>query len=121
MRFKALLVSAFFAASLPYCDAKEYSIGAQQESSRIEAKILDAPTPEIPGEFQSEAFKSAVTARFQIGADARVAVQLLDSSGNEEIDRLVLNTLKKWKFQPATVDDEPVPSSRRLRVELEVE
>ena len=112
----ALTVGTGFAV-----EAKEYSIGIQQESKRIDAKVLDSPTPEIPSEMQDEAFKTAVTARFSIAADGKVAVALLSTSGNEDIDKIVLDTLKKWKFQPATVNDEPVASSRKLKIELEVE
>ena len=113
----ALSLTAF---ALPV-DAREYSIGIQEESKKVDAQVLDAPLPEIPSEFQSEAFKSMLTARFHIEADGKFAVKLLDSSGSEEIDQLVLSTLKKWKFRPATVDNKPVASTRKLRVELEIE
>jgi TonB family protein len=112
----ALIVGSGFAA-----EAKEYSIGVQEESKRIDAKVLDSPSPEIPSEMKDEAFKTGVTARFNIAADGKVAVALLSSSGNEDIDKIVLDTLKKWKFQPATVNNEPVASSRKLKIELEVE
>lgn len=115
-----LLTVSIFAANCE-AGAKEYSIGAQEESRLIEAKVLDAPTPEIPSDMHEEAFKTTVTARFNIAADGKVAVALLAPSGNEDIDRVVLNTLKKWRFAPAMVNDAPVASSRKLKIELEVE
>ncbi len=102
-------------------EAKEYSIGTQSESKLVDAKVLESPSPEIPSEYNDEAFKSTCTARFNIDAKGAFTVKLLESSGNEEIDKLVLKTLKKWKFKPATLDDEPVVSSRKLKIELEIE
>lgn len=106
---------------LPGAEAKEYSLGIQEESKRVEAKILNSPEPEIPAEYKDEAFKSSVIARFNIGADGKFEVKILDSSGNEDIDKIVISTLKKWKFQAATVDEKPVASTRKLKVELEIE
>jgi TonB family protein len=101
--------------------AREFSLGTQTESKKVDAKAIDAPAPEIPSDYQDESFKSTITARFNIAADGKVKVDMLTGSGNEEIDKIVLTTLKKWKFQPATVDDEPVASTRKLKIELEVE
>ncbi len=103
------------------CQAKEYSLGTQEESKMINAKVLESPQPEIPDDFKDEAFKSSVMARFSIAADGKFVVKLLESSGNEDIDKLVLATLKKWKFQPAMLDEKPVPSNRKLKIELEIE
>lgn len=105
----------------PGAFAKEYSIGMSHEAKMVNAKVLESPEPEIPSEFQDEAFKSVVTARFSIKPDSSFSVALVEPSGNEEIDKIVLKTLKKWKFQAATLDDEPVSSTRKIRVEIEVE
>jgi protein TonB len=113
----------FICCSLSFqsCQAKEFSLGTQAESKMVDAKAIDSPKPEIPEDFKDEAFKSTVTARFSIAADGKFTVKLLDSCGNEDIDKLVLATLKKWKFKPATVDDKPVACSRKLKIELEIE
>lgn len=103
------------------CQAKEYSLGTQEESKMIDAKVVESPKPEIPDDFKDEAFKSVVTARFSIDAQGKFTVKLIDSSGNDDIDKLVMTALKKWKFKPATLDDKPVASTRKLKIELEVE
>jgi protein TonB len=109
-----------FLASIP-CLGKEYSMGTQEESKMVVAKVIDSPKPEIPDDFKDEAFKSNVTARFSIDAEGKFTVKLIESSGNEDIDKIVLSTLNKWKFKPATVDDKPVASNRKLKIELEIE
>lgn len=123
MNNKALsfLVVTFFMLSSNLAEAKEYSLGTQEESKMVDAKVIESPPPEIPTDLRDEAFKSSVSVRFNIEADGKVGVKLLDSSGSEDIDKLILGTLKKWKFKPATVDDRPVPSSRKLKIELEIE
>ena len=114
----ALLLVNFAAFSV---HAKEYSIGMSHEAKRVNAKVVESPEPEIPPEFKDDAFASVVTARFNIQPDSSFTVALIERSGNEEIDRIVLKTLRKWKFQAATLDDEPIASTRKIRVEIEVE
>ncbi|MBX9686790.1 MAG: energy transducer TonB [Candidatus Obscuribacterales bacterium] len=116
----AMLILSLFLAVCPL-EAREFSLGTDEEAKMIDAQVLEAPSPEIPAEYQSEAFKSNLTARFNISAEGKVEVKLLDSSGVEEIDKLVLSTLKKWRFKPASLDDRPVASNRKLKIELEVE
>jgi len=45
----------------------------------------------------------------------------LTTSGSNQVDEITLDTLRHWKFKPATVDDQPVTSTRKIRVEFEVE
>ena len=100
---------------------KEFSIGLQSESKHVEAVILENPKPELPSDMKSEAFKTTCTARFHIEPSGKFEVKLLDSTQNEDIDHLVVATLKKWKFRPASVDGNPVASTRKLKIELEVD
>ncbi len=121
MRFKLMLLCICCTLSFQSCQAKEFSLGTQEESKMVDATAIESPKPEIPDDFKDEAFKSSVTARFSIAVDGKFTVKLLDSCGNEDIDKLVLATLKNWKFKPATVDEKPVASNRKLKIELEVE
>lgn len=122
MRIKILLLTLCCALSFPIGgQAKEYSIGTQEESKLVDAKVIESPKPEIPSEYNDEAFTTTCTARFSIDAKGEFTVKLLDTTGNEDIDKLILKTLKKWKFKPATVDDKPVASNRKLKIELEIE
>ena len=44
-----------------------------------------------------------------VGADGRVTeVRLKQSSGSTLLDRTAIDTVKKWRFKPATVDGRPV-------------
>lgn len=109
------------AISTSSVQAKEFSLGTTSGSKLIDASILVNPTPEIPSEYKAEAVKTSCVAKFHIEKDGKFEVKLLDTTGNDEIDHIVLATLKKWKFKPATLDEEPVKSTKKLRVELEID
>lgn len=101
--------------------AKEYSIGIREEAKLVPAKVIESPAPQIPSHKQEESFRTSCEARFLIDPTGKTSVTLLTPSGSEEIDEIALTTLKKWKFSPATLESKPVPSSRRIRIEFEIE
>ncbi len=55
----------------------------------------------------------------RILADGSVEVRLRQSSGNPEVDRATMETMRQWRFDPQTVPQEGV--SRRVRVTYEEE
>jgi TonB family protein len=115
----AVLLCAVF--SIQASSAKEFSIGIHEAAKMIPAKVVESPAPVIPSSHQEDAFKSSCEARFLIAPSGEATVTLVTSSGSEEIDALAVKTLKQWKFKPATLEGKPVSSSRRIKVEFEVE
>lgn len=108
-------------ASPASAEPKTFSIGTEQESDFRAAQILTSPHPVIPSEMHEKCFKSCCIARFIINPDGKTDVRLLTSSGDEQLDEITLKTLKRWKFRPATLNGEPVKSTRRLKIEFAVE
>lgn len=100
--------------------AKSYDIGAEEQADFVEAKPVYTPQPVIPPEKHENCFKSCCLARFFIAKDGKTKVKLLSSSGSNEIDDITLITLRRWKFKPAMLDGQPVESTRRIKVEFEV-
>jgi protein TonB len=44
-----------------------------------------------------------------VGEDGRVSdVKLKKSSGSDLLDRTAIDTVRRWRFEPATVDGKPV-------------
>ena len=126
MRFNCLtiLATALLVLSqltMPAAQAKEFSIGTESTTQYVDAKAMSMPLPAIPPELHEHCFKSCCLARFQIEADGNAKVQLLSSSGLPELDDITLSVLKRWKFQPALLDGKPVPSTRKIKVEFQVE
>ena len=99
---------------------KSYDVGTQSEAEYEAAQILSKPAPAIPPELHDHCFKSCCIARFMINTDGSAKVKLLTSSGLDEIDDITLTTLRRWKFKPAMLDGKPIPSSRRVKIEFEI-
>jgi protein TonB len=95
--------------------------GIQESSNYIDAEILACPHPEIPSELHEQCFKSCCIARFTIAEDGKHRVKLISSSGSNEVDDIAVSTLQQWKFKPAMLNGKPVESTRKIRVEFEVE
>jgi protein TonB len=96
-------------------------VGTTESSQYEDAVAVEAPRPEIPAELHEQCFKSCCIARFLIKDDGKYSVKLISSSGSEQEDDIALDTLRRWKFKPASVDGKPVESSRRIRVEFQVD
>lgn len=81
---------------------------------------LYSPAPVIPAYLRNQNLKTSVVIEFLITAQGQVTPRLLDSSGNDELDSIALNTVAKWQFKPAAQDNVPVDSKTRLRILFEV-
>lgn len=81
---------------------------------------LYSPAPVIPDYLRNQNLKTSVVIEFLITAQGQVTPRLLDSSGNDELDAIALNTVAKWQFKPAAQDNVPVDSKTRLRILFEV-
>ncbi len=77
--------------------------------------------PDIPDELKTGDYKSSVRVKVEIAADGSFSVTLLTSSGDTDIDRRVLDALKRWKWKPALQDGQPVASTQRFRFDFEVQ
>jgi protein TonB len=96
-------------------------VGTSEASHYEDALAVECPRPEIPSALQEQCYKSCCIARFLIKPDGKSQVQLLSSSGSEEVDDIALSTLRRWKFKPALLDGAPVQSTRKIKVEFEIE
>jgi protein TonB len=96
-------------------------VGTTESSKYEDAMAVDCPRPEIPAELHEQCFKSCCIARFLIKADGKSSVKLISSSGSEEVDDIAIDTLRRWRFKPALLDGKPVESTRKIKVEFEVE
>ena len=84
------------------------------------AQALVRPLPVIPDELREEAMNEAATARFTIAVDGSATVELVKPTQNPRLNRLLLDTLKKWKFMPAIKAGQPVASVEVMIIRLHV-
>ncbi len=103
------------------CLADTFRLGAQEAENFKQAEIVSSPEPVISAELKEECLKTFCVARFNIDTRGRITVQLVTSSGCPEVDEITVSALRGWKFRPALRGTEPVPSTRKVRVEFVVE
>jgi protein TonB len=77
----------------------------------VPAQALNQVLPEIPEHLRSKEFKSYVRVRVDIEDSGRAVPSLRTSSGNMEIDNLVLAALRRWKWKPASRNGAAVSST----------
>lgn len=76
--------------------------------------------PDIPDDLKQDDFKSSVRVKVDISPDGTFVPTLRSSSGNDQIDAIVLEALKKWKWKPALRDGQSVESIQLFRFDFEV-
>ena len=79
------------------------------------------PLPVIPSNLRTHGYSTYVRVEFFVNKDAAFTSKLLSSTGYDELDRVVIDTLKKWKFSPATMDGQPVNGTLKLRIQFSVD
>src|SRR5665213_1398109 len=121
IKFYCVMAALFLVVSFHGAGATTLTLGTEFASSYKIAEPTYTPEPEISPELHEQCFKSSCIAKFAIKKDGKISVSLVTSSGSQEVDDIALNTLRHWKFKPATLDGQPVDSQRKIKVEFEVE
>jgi TonB family protein len=80
-----------------------------------------APPPILPSYMQDREIKTYVVIDFYVNSQGNATPHLAGSSGDEELDALALETVKKWQFRPAEKDHKPIEAKVRLRIVFEVQ
>ncbi len=77
-------------------------------------QIVEQPQPEVPDDVADQANGVQITARFHVGPDGKVRVELIRPSAIPELNQCVLRTLSHWKFQPAVHQGQPVAATQDI-------
>lgn len=82
----------------------------QRTAPRADASWSGNTPPPYPAMARRMGDQGEVRLDIHVGADGSVLeVRLRQSSGSQLLDRTAIETVKKWRFRPATVDGRPVP------------
>lgn len=84
------------------------------------AAVVKEINPVIPDDFDVTQTPPPLKALFTVNPDGTATVSKIESSGNPQLDGLVLDAVKRWTFKPATKDGVPVESYLRLKVEFDM-
>ncbi len=83
--------------------------------------IGEQPTPDIPDDLRSEALDKMAVVECVVSLEGTTKeAKVVQSSGNNELDRRAVQVARRWKFKPATKDGQPVESRVRLHIEFQV-
>lgn len=78
-------------------------------ADRADPSPLSTPAPRYPAEPLRRGIGGTVQVRVTVAADGSVdRLALAQTSGNRELDRAALEAVRRWRFQPATRDGQPV-------------
>jgi protein TonB len=113
-------------ASAPSAPAKsgpateEGSSGSAIGNDNQGARAIFAPTPEIPDDLREQVFESVAVAHFKVGYDGVVEVSLTKPTENPQINQMLLDALKQWRFFPAMRQGVAVASEFDMRIPIAV-
>lgn len=79
-----------------------------------------APVPSIPDDMRDELMHATAIARFKISHNGTVTVALLSATDFSELNDIILDTLRKWRFLPATKNGVAVDSEADVRLLISV-
>jgi periplasmic protein TonB len=95
--------------------------GAGIGSDSTGARAIYAPKPVIPDSLREEAFQTVAVARFKVTYDGQVEVTLVTPTESPQLNELLLETLKQWRFFPAIKSGVAINSQFDLRIPISVE
>jgi protein TonB len=84
------------------------------------ARALYKPLPEIPDALRHRSIDVVALARFKVAADGSAQVELIEPTSDPDLNRALLDSLKRWRFFPAMQNGKPVASSVDIRIPVSV-
>ena len=85
------------------------------------ARAVYRPLPEFPDELRRRRIETVAVARFHVAADGSAQVEIVQATDNPQLNRLLLNTFKTWRFFPAIENGQPVASTIDIRVPISIQ
>ncbi len=89
-------------------------------TEHISARAIFKPIPQIPEELRQDALSASAVARFHVAPDGTSTVELIRSTPNPRLNRLLRSTRKSWRFFPSIKDGKPVESIEEVVIKVEV-
>jgi len=85
------------------------------------ARAIYAPAPVIPEDLRGNVINTVAVAHFIVGRDGAVTVTLAQPTDNPELNAILLDTLKQWRFFPAMNGGAPAATQFDLRIPISVQ
>jgi periplasmic protein TonB len=95
--------------------------GSGLGSDTAGARALYAPVPKIPDDLREDNLDTIAVAHFKVGYDGQVDVDLVKPTSNPELNQILLDTLKQWRFFPAMRGGVAIASEFDVRIPITVQ
>ena len=89
-------------------------------SDSMSARAIYQPMPEIPEALRRRTIDLVAVARFRVDATGRAQVELVEPTADPDLNRVLLESLRRWRFFPATQAGRPVASTIDVRIPVSV-
>jgi protein TonB len=87
---------------------------------KMGARAIYQPLPEIPEALRHRNFEVVAVARFRVAASGSAQVELIEPTGDPDLNRALLDSLRRWRFFPGMEDGKPVTSTVDIRIPISV-
>jgi protein TonB len=86
----------------------------------MSARAIYKPMPDIPEALRRRTIDLVAVARFRVDATGRAQVELVEPTPDPDLNRALLESLKRWRFFPATQAGRPIASTIDVRIPVSV-
>lgn len=94
--------------------------GESRGGGNTGARAISQPLPEIPEALRHRSIEIIAVARFNVAANGSAQVELTGPTADSELNRALLDSLRRWRFFPAMQDGKPVASTVEIRIPISV-
>ena len=94
--------------------------GGMPGGGQMGARAIYQPLPELPDSLRRRNFDVVAIARFRVASNGTTQVDLVQPTADPELNRLLVETLKRWRFFPALDGGKPVASTLDVRIPISV-
>jgi len=84
-------------------------------------QAIYAPVPSIPDDMRDEVLEAVAVARFSVSRDGRAVVSLSKPTEFSRLNNVILQTLRKWRFHPASRNGVAIDSDAEVRLLITVQ
>jgi protein TonB len=105
----------------PSANAESSSAARSNTPTNGPARLVDQPLPELPDELREEGYRFVAVARFRVHADGSFDVELIKPTPIPRLNQILMDTLHRWRFVPATESGRSIESQQDVRVHFNVD
>jgi protein TonB len=80
-----------------------------------------SPAPAIPDDMRDEVLEAVAVARFQVSSDGNFVVSLTRPTDFSRLNNIILETLRTWRFHPASRNGVAIDSDAQIRLLITVQ